>query len=340
MQRVIHRKSIHKIFDDVDRLYTFVSDRDRQATMQNLTVFPSCFEEAYKLLQKYGKLKYDVVFSTTAQYNKLAVHNYNPKNIIVCFSGGKDSVATVLHYQKLGYNVLIYHVKGINQTYKDEWKSAQTLAEKLGCEYVQEEVSLQGAHDWTEHPLKNWIIANMALQYGICNEFSTKIAFGNYRTSSVEDDPFEVCGGDDIEMWKAYEVIIKKVLPKFKIYLPLRNIQSSYTQLVKRADILPYIQSCIGPFRYREYLKMNNEKKYQIKLLPHRCGSCWKCALEYIYFTDHGIFEYSRDFYKHCIAVLKRTLKNESGIKIREERTIWYRFCFYSISKSRYFKKK
>lgn len=291
------------------------------------------------LLQEYGKVKYDVNFSVRS-YDKLKVDKYPTKNIIVCFSGGKDSVATVLHYQKLGYNIVIYHLKGINQTYKDEWKSAQKLAEKLECRYVQDEVQLSGSHDWVEHPLKNMIIANRALQWGIRNEFSTKIAFGNYSTSSVVDDPFEVCGGDDKETWRAYEAIIKTVLPKFKIYTPLRNIQSSFTALEKHSELLPDILSCIGPYRYREYLHKNNEKKYVLKLLPHRCGSCWKCAVEYIYYTDHNILEYNRNYYKHCIQILRKVLKTENDISIRNERTIWERYLFYPVEQSKYFKEK
>lgn len=338
MQQIVHAdKNIHPVFDAIERLYAFVSDRDRPSTITNLAVFPSSFEKTYILLQEYGKVKYDVNFNVKS-YDKLKVDKYPTKNIIVCFSGGKDSVATVLHYQKLRYNIVIYHSKGINQTYKDEWKSAQKLAEKLGCRYVQDEVQLSGSHDWIEHPLKNMIIANRALQWGIRNGFSTKIAFGNYSTSSVDDDPFDVCGGDDKETWRAYEAIIKTVLPKFKIYTPLRNIQSSFTALEKHPELLPEILSCIGPYRYREYLHTNNEKKYKLKLLPHRCGSCWKCAVEYIYYTDHNILEYSRDYYKHCIQILKRTLKKENAVKIRNDKLVWREWCFYSIEKSKYFK--
>jgi len=165
MQQIVHAdKNIHPVFDAIERLYAFVSDRDRPSTITNLAVFPSSFEKTYILLQEYGKVKYDVNFNVKS-YDKLKVDKYPTKNIIVCFSGGKDSVATVLHYQKLRYNIVIYHSKGINQTYKDEWKSAQKLAEKLGCRYVQDEVQLSGSHDWIEHPLKNMIIANRALQW-------------------------------------------------------------------------------------------------------------------------------------------------------------------------------
>lgn len=336
MQRVAHeQQNIHPLFDSIENFYAFASEKTTD-TRWNLTVFPVSFKSVYKILNEYGDLRKNVKF-VTRRYAKLSFKQYPRKNIIVCFSGGKDSVATVLYYQKRGYSVIAYHLKGINQTYKDEWKTAQLLAQKLNCKYIQEEIHLSGKHEWVEHPIKNYIIASMALQWGIRNNFSIKIAFGNYSTSYLDDDPFDVCGGDDIEMWKAYEKIIRQIIPRFHMFIPLENIQTSFTLIEKQPELFIHIQSCIGPFRYREYLHNNNEKKYKIKLLPHRCGSCWKCAVEYIYLSDHNILEYSVAFYKHCIQILRNTLKKESGIYLRSERAVWSRYFFYPIEQSRYF---
>ena len=336
MQTVNHKKpNIHPIFDSIERFYAFMSERGPRTSLLN-PVFPCSFKEVYNLFTEYGKTKFDVKFNVV-RWDKLVLPQYPKKNIIVCFSGGKDSVATALHYQKLGYNVYLYHVKGINKTYKDEYKAVQRLADYLGLPLTIEEVQLKGDHEWTEHPMKNMIIADMAIQYGIRENIGIKIAFGNYYTSHIYDDPFEVCAGDDIEMWRAYERIIKSVIPGFKMYIPLRNIQTSYNAINERPELLELIQSCIGPYRYREYLHDNNEKKYGIKLLSHRCGSCWKCAAEYIWYTDHKKLEYNEDFYKHCLQVLRNTVKKEDGIHIRSDRSVWQRYMFYPIKQSKYF---
>ena len=338
MQTVNHEKpNIHPVFDSIERFYAFTSERGPRTSLLN-AVFPQSFEELYKLFTEYGKTNYDVKFNVR-QWDKLKLTQYPKENVIVCFSGGKDSVATALHYQKCGYKVFLYHVRGINKTYKDEYKTVEQLAEYLDLPLEIEEVQLQGNHCWVEHPMKNMIIANMAIQFGIEQNIGTKIAFGNYYTSHIYNDPFEVCAGDDIEMWRAYERIIKEIIPNFKMYIPLRNIQTSYNAINEQPELLKMIQSCIGPYRYREYLHNNNEKKYEIELLPHRCGSCWKCAAEYIWYADHGKLQYNEQYYKHCINILRKTLKAENGINYHSERLVWQQYMFYPIKKSKYFQK-
>lgn len=337
MQTVKQQKqNIHPLFDIIESCYALTSEQPRRTLIN--AVFPRCFEELYKLFDEYGKTNYNVDFDVR-RYNKLQFPEYPKKNIIVCFSGGKDSVATALHYQKCGYNVFLYHVKGINKTYIDEYKTVEQLAEYLDLPLEMEEVQLQGDHCWTEHPMKNMIIANKAIQFGIEQNIGIKIAFGNYYTSHLYNDSFEVCAGDDIEIWRAYERIIREIIPGFKMYIPLRNIQTSYNAINEQPELLKMIQSCIGPYRYREYLHNNNEQKYGIKLLLHRCGSCWKCAAEYIWYTDHKKLEYNEGFYKHCLSILRKTLKKENGVDYRSERSVWNQYMFYPIKKSKYFQK-
>ena len=67
--------------------------------------------------------------------------------------------------------------------------------------------------------------------------------------------------------------------------------------------------------RYRDYLKEKNEAKYNVKILPHRCGSCWKCCLEYCILVNEGILIKNEAFYKHCLKVLQRTLNEEEQCK-------------------------
>ena len=135
------------------------------------------------------------------------------KSIIVCFSSGKDSIATVKHYMEQGYKVYLYHLRRINPPLYDEYIQAQELADYWNIPIFVDTVKLSGNHEYVEHPMKNYIIANGALQYGIREGITTSIAFGNYRTSSLQYDNFEFCGGDDIEMWDIYNSIISTIIP-------------------------------------------------------------------------------------------------------------------------------
>lgn len=259
---------------------------------------------------------------------------YDPHNIIICFSGGKDSFSTIRHYQKLNYNVYLYHIKGINKTYYDEWKVAQEMANKLGLPIYFDELKYSGNHIWCEHPMKNMIIANMALTYGIQNNITTHIAFGDFNTASLDDNSFEVCGGDCKEMWDAYIKIIKRICKTVKISFPISNYGVSLNTLLVEPEYLPYTISCMTPNRFRQSFRNRTLNKYNINLLPHRCGCCWKCASEYIWYADHNVLDYNQDYYIHCLEVLRNTFKKENGYNPYTLEYLWEYYFFYPFSES------
>lgn len=336
MQTVSHKPNIHPLFDDIDRLYAMTSEAPN--TRNSLQLFDTSFDGYLRLFKEYGDADYQCS-KTKKVYEQLKVEQPEQKTMVVCFSGGKDSTAAVLHYQKLGYRVILFHVRwGDNNTPqgRDDYRASKDLAEHLNLPFFTESVIISGKRgDWLEHPLKNSVIASLALQFAIENGYGTNIAFGNYYTSSVRDDEFYVCGGDDKEMWRAFEKVIRRIIRGFTMHVPLRNIQSSFNAILQRPELLSKLQSCVGPYRYREYLHKNHEAKYKMHLLPHRCGSCWKCAVEYIFFADHDVLVYNEAFYRHCIKVLQRTIKQETGERVTQ-RIAWSRYLFYSEKLSKF----
>ena len=334
MQQIVRKvKNIHPIFDDIERLYTYTSE-------QKTTLFPlnldNSFDYLLSLFEDYGN------FSCKAnliekQYPKLSVELRDDKNILLAFSGGKDSTALALRYKEYGFNVTLYHLRGINQTYKDEWQVCEKVADKLDMPLIIETVSLKGSHCWIEHPMKNMIIANSMIQYCIKNNMYPNIAFGNFTNSSVEDEAFEVCGGDCFEMWKSYENIITQIIPDFEINISFESMKNTWEMILAHREIIDIVQSCIGPYRSREYLKKKNEEKYNIKLFDHHCGSCWKCALEYCTYADNDLQEYNAGYYSHCLEILKKTYKKEYGINPTIDK-IWEYYFSYTRDKSKFFK--
>ena len=340
MYKIIHPKNYtyeHPIFKDIEVLFTQTANKKQSGLLT--PSLPKIFSGVIDYFNLYGGCKFSFTY-VDKQYEKLKLPDYDPKNIIVCMSGGKDSLATAFHYQKLGYNVYLYHVTGLNKTYYNEWKQAQLLAQKLGVPIYIEDVSYTGVHDWVEHPCKNMVFAAMAIQYGIRSGITTKIATGNFRSSSLQDNPFAVCAGDCNEMWSEFEKIVGRVIPRFTVYRPNRNYQTAFLLLEKHPELLEYTISCLTPNRFREHFRKRTLKNFpKIRLLPNRCGCCWKCAAEWIWFCDHGIFEYDEDYYIHCLKVLKNTLKKENGIYFSDLRTVWCYYFWYSIDKSRLFGK-
>ena len=342
MQTIKHPKNykyIHPIFSEFERLYTALSNND-QTKLSCLFDADGTFETSLRpfedVFNEYGNCEIHLNYSDK-NYPKLPMRKYNKKNVIVAFSGGKDSTAVALYYKDKGFNVYLYHVHGLNRFFPQEQQSAEQVAEYLNLPMIVEDVNLSGVSLYPDHPLKNIIIANMALQWGIENNVGAFITFGDYYTAYLDDVCFETSGDDCIEMWKIYKPVMKKCIPQFRLEIPLVNVADTLERLKSDKTLLGLTQSCVMTHRFKDYHSKRVQDKYNIKLLPNRCGTCWKCALEYIYYTDHGVLDYNREYYKYCIQILRRTLKNENGIRIKNERTVWERFMFYSVLESRYF---
>ena len=162
MQRIAERPNyISPLFSEFDRAYQLTSDREEKNSLFP-QIFDYSFKELFDIFKEYGDAEYNVEYSTFRNVAEIPLPKAK-KTIIVCISGGKDSLATILHYKKKKYRVILYHLKGINLTYKDEWKSCEKLAEMLKLPLVVEDVKLSGRQEWVEHPMKNMILANMAL---------------------------------------------------------------------------------------------------------------------------------------------------------------------------------
>ena len=180
------------------------------------------------------------------------------------------------------------------------------------------------------------IIVNGALQYGIKNNIGIQIATGNFLDGQIDHGIFYTSGDDMPEMWDVYEDIINHIIPDFHIFLTLSDTNETLEILSSDMKLLELCQSCIGAHRFRQWNHDNNEKKYHIHLMKNRCGSCWKCALEYIYLTDHDKLNYDKDYYRHCLEVLKKSAKRDFEEDFTTWENLWYDYFYYDIKESKY----
>ena len=335
MQTIIRtNRNVHPILNDLDVFYTKVSERE----YKNTSLIEKSFYEPLKSLETMFNDYLDTNFSFTYKkidFSKLDLPVYDKKNLILCFSGGKDSIAALLHYKKLGYNVYLYHLRHINFAQTDEYENALKIADYLNVPIFVDDIKLSGHNDYTEHPMKNIIIANGALSYGIREGITTKIAFGNYYSSSLAYDRFDFCGGDCKEMWQSYEQIIHTIIPRFKVYVCLRNLGTTLKSVCKDRTLLDMSVSCLGRANLRDYRSKWVNSKFNITLPKHRCGSCYKCCIEYIYMTDHNLQDYNEKYYSYCLRQLQKNTQKEIGIK-PDITYLWNMYFFYDISKSKY----
>ena len=334
MQRVIHEyTNLSPIFDDIEKVYTDISSHDDGNVIKLLlTTLDVSFTDLYDILQENVSWCHKYLFEPK-EITHINVPESN--NMIVCVSGGKDSVALAKYYMTLGYNVYLYHMHGINKVYPDEIEAVKKVAEYLNLPLYVENVTLSGTQDFVEHPMKNYIIANGAIHYAIREHLGLNIAFGNFNESYLSDNDFNVCAGDCMDMWYAYEKIIRRYLPQFLMQIPFKNNADTVNILKKDPKLLELCVSCMSPYRFREYWKKRTEKKYGIKLMQSRCGCCWKCFAEYITYTDLYIQEFDIAYYIHCIEILYATKVKESKIRIWTIEDIWSEYFFYPIEESR-----
>ena len=334
MQSILHQyNNYNSIFRQIDNLYTEISEE----TISPNTLFPIKYDSSFEDL-------FDILENHVPWFNRVDTLNLpipvldyrlNNMDIVVCISGGKDSVATAKHYMDMGFNVYLYHLHGINKVYYDEYKSAEKVAKDLGLTYKIDECVIRGNHNFIEHPLKNYIIADSAIDWAISNGISPNIAFGNFSASRADNVQFDVCGGDTLDMWLAYNKIIQKIIPTFNLKLPLTNQKDTIDIIMQDRNLIELSQSCISPYRFREHWKKRTEKKFGIQLLPHRCGCCWKCAVEYVTFADIGMFAFNEPYYIHCLEILGSTMQKESGIYSIPIEEVWNEYISHNIRYSK-----
>lgn len=330
MQRIKRvNPNISKVMDDIDAIYTLTSDVATHPLIR--PVFDESCKSLIELFNTYWYETYEVDYADIS-YDRLQT-NYN-KNMILSFSGGKDSIASAIKWRDEGYNVYLYHMKKINRSFSDEWESAQKCAELLDMPIFFDEISYSGKHMWMEHPMKNMIIANGALSYGIREGISTNIAFGNYTTSVLVDNPFDRCAGDCMDMWENYERIIQRVLPDFKIHCNLSNMNETLDIVSKHKDLYENSHSCLCRHSLRPYRNNWVKEKFGIVLPRLRCGSCYKCAVEYIYMADHDKMPFNEVYYKYCLNQLLKVMINEN-VYPRNVYGIWEHFMLYDIKESK-----
>jgi len=336
MQTVIHEyANLSSIFTDMELIYAEVSTNYNSGLRLLPLVFDTSFIDLYEILRDNVSWCPQYVFE-----EKVIPHINVPEsnNMIVCVSGGKDSVALAKYYIDKGYNVYLYHMHGINKVYPDEVEAVKNVAKYFDVPLYIENVTLSGTQDFVEHPMKNYIIANGAIHYAIREHLGINIAFGNFNESYLEDNDFDVCAGDCMDMWYAYEKIVRRYLPQFTMNVPFRNNQDTVDILKKDSKLLELCVSCMSPYRFRAHWKKRTEKKYDIELMPNRCGCCWKCCAEYITYTDLGMLEFNKDYYIHCLEILYNTKVKESKIKDWTIQDLWSEYFLYPINKSKAYK--
>lgn len=306
---------------DIMRIYECYSDIDNVARRYEIS---SNAKRFIKLIENNYDQPHDIWdFVDRKIFNEIIIPN--PNKVIVCFSGGKDSVNIALKLKER-YDVILYYIKGINHSYPNEIDSAIECAKALDLPLVVQEVKLSGRTTFLENPTKNQLIFACALNYGLAQGVVTYY-FGNAENESVENANFDRDFSDSKEMFDAFSEWVVKDLAINIINEPLiKDGIDSIVNLGKERILGSIVQSCLLPYRFQRVTHKNNCEKYGIELPPNLCGSCWKCCVQYIVWADKGWLEYNKGFYYHCLDFLKSKSLAERGKKTKTYKETYIAF--------------
>jgi hypothetical protein len=234
-----------------------------------------------------------------------------PNEVIVGFSGGKDATAATLKLLARGKRPVLYYVGGINRAYPGERQACADIANALGLELIVQEVRVTGKQDWVENPIKNQYILALMVDYG-ARVGITEFCQGNLMCDTVETQAFGSGFSDSYEMFDACTPFFQKILPGYCYHQGLlKNDTDSLLTVYKYApNLFPLIHSCMTPIRYHKPLRRRNNEKYGVTLMPHECGSCYKCCLKWLHFNRASE---NPAFTEHCYTILITSLERILG---------------------------
>lgn len=226
----------------------------------------------------------------------LAVNN----KVMLALSGGLDSVYLMHKLKDDGYDVTALHVAGLNKTSSSyEEKYARQAAHDAAVEYVCAKFN-SPRQAFPDNPFKNQLIMSMMLDIGVKRGIY-RYAIGSDWTTPISQAAAGFTVTDSIEVNRAYWDGIKKRFPQAELIFISDDVKK-YQRLQMLYDIgaLRHVSSCIAPQRFRDSLHKRNQEKYHIALMDGRCGSCYKCAMEYILLVEAGRLQKNEQFYAHC----------------------------------------
>jgi len=230
--------------------------------------------------------------------------------VMVAYSSGMDSTSNALYHRAQGKEVILFHVHNLNKSYPDEARYARRFAEHYGLPLVMvEPVWATAKSAYVDNPVKNQTILAYMVDYGRsigCTEY----AMGNYATDKLMEQIQGYWTTDSIELYEVFNRYVQGILPGYQYHhMPFDKYRAFEFITRNEPEAWQFVNSCIRPHRFKDYTHNQTEKKYGVQLIPHHCGVCYKCALEYLMLTDLGFYQLNTAYARKCI----NTLREQDG---------------------------
>jgi len=228
------------------------------------------------------------------------------KKVMIGLSGGLDSVYFMHRLIDDGYDVTAVYVDGLNKSSaKIEAKQAKKIAREAQANFLNIKMKVP-SQTFPDNPFKNQLILSTMLNLGI-KKGIYRYALGCDWTSPLRDAITGYTITDSEEVNKYFWEGVKKHFPQAELmFIDVEDKKyKRFDWLYKNHyNSLVNVSSCVSPLRFREHLHKKNISKYNVNLLQGRCGSCYKCAIEYILLVETRHIKKNARFYDHCWDIL------------------------------------
>ena len=235
-------------------------------------------------------------------------------NLIIGYSGGRDSLSSLLKLRETYDVKFIFHCLNLNKSYRNEFNVVKDVSKTLNIQPLFFNLN-EPKGTFFENPIKNNVITGLMIDY-MCSNNISNASMGMYSKDSLS-----VLNGNDFfsdysEPMRLFEKAVQETFKSFKfVYAFESQADAVFWFLKNHRDKMNLLQSCLLPDRFRNDKAQINHKKFNLKVIPNRCGcSCTKCIQELIQVSILDNTDLDKDLYDHCIKFLREKLKANFGI--------------------------
>lgn len=246
--------------------------------------------------------------------------------MMVTFSGGKDSTAAALRCAEEGYKVTCVNLLNL-EVGRNSSEKNKRICDINHFDFIKVPLRKEGYSDTVENPVRS------LLPYCVCidlmEEYDEAIPCvgGLHNHNTINTIVDRVSGlTDSPEIFKLFVIAIRKTFPSFKLYSVIPDQASSFYYLYYQyPESFKLTQGCMsrmGSYSFATQKRLNRNQVYLKTDLG--CGRCYKCISDILYLNRaDGLDEYYgfldkdafiEDSYKKAFSMISRGVYDKKKV--------------------------